>query len=147
MIQTVLATDMSKHFSDLGVLKSRMSSHEFDPESEKDKESLLNLMFHLSDISNPTKGWELSRKWTDLLYCEFFAQGDLEKQLNFPISQFMDRSTTNIAKASSGFIDIIIKPAYLTAIQVFPKLNFIEGNLDRNKEQWQKLADEYDEKM
>ena len=79
MIQTVLATDMSKHFSDLGVLKSRMSSTEFEPDSEKDKESLLNLMFHLADISNPIKGWDLSRKWTDLLYCEFFAQGDLEK--------------------------------------------------------------------
>ena len=79
MIQTVLATDMSKHFSDLGILKSRMSSNEFDPENEKDKDMLLNLMFHLADISNATKTWELSRKWTDLLYCEFFAQGDLEK--------------------------------------------------------------------
>ena len=51
------------------------------------------------------------------------------------------------SRNSAFLIDIIIKPAYLTAIQVFPKLNFIEGNLDRNKEQWQKLADEYDEKM
>ena len=55
MIQTVLATDMSKHFPDLGLLKSRMSSNEFDPETEKDKEMLLNLMFHLADISNTTK--------------------------------------------------------------------------------------------
>ena len=93
-----------------------MSSTEFEPDSEKDKESLLNLMFHLADISNPIKTWEVSRKWTDLLYCEFFAQGDLEKQLNFPVSQFMDRTTTNIAKASGGFIDFIIKPSYLTAI-------------------------------
>ena len=91
MITTVLATDMSKHFPDLGLLKSRMSSDEFDPESEKDKEKLHNLMFHLADISNPTKNWGLCRKWTDLLYFEFFAQGDLEKQNNFPVSQFMDR--------------------------------------------------------
>ena len=73
MIQTVLATDMSKHFPDLGLLKSRMSSNEFDPETEKDKEMLLNLMFHLADISNTTKQFDISRKWTDLLYCEFFA--------------------------------------------------------------------------
>ena len=91
MISTVLSTDMSKHFSDLGLLKSRMSSDEFDPESEKDKEKLHNLMFHLADISNPTKNWALCRKWTDLLYYEFFAQGDLEKQNNFGVSQFMDR--------------------------------------------------------
>lgn len=83
MIQTILATDMSKHFPDLGLLKSRMSSDEFDPELDKDKDMLLNLMFHLADISNPTKQWELCQRWADLLYCEFFAQGDLEKQHNF----------------------------------------------------------------
>ena len=45
----------------------------------------------------------------------------------------MDRTTTNIAKASGGFIDFIIKPSYLTAISVFPKLGFVEDVLDKNK--------------
>ena len=124
-----------------------MSSDEFDPENGKDHDALLYLMFHLADISNPIKKWETCRKWTDLLYAEFFAQGDLEKQHNFPVSQFMDRATTNIAKASGGFIDIIIKPAYTTAIQVFPKLDFIEQDLDRNKERWNRIVDEYEQQM
>jgi len=135
---------MSKHFPDLGLIKSRMSSDEFDPESEKDREKLLSLMFHLADISNPTKTWQLAKKWTDLLYFEFFAQGDLEKQNNFPVSQFMDRNTTNIASASSGFIDIIIKPAYSTAAEVFPKLEFIKKRLDDNKNMWKVVTADYE---
>lgn len=36
MIHMVLSTDMSKHFSELGIFKSRVSSDSFDPK-EKDK--------------------------------------------------------------------------------------------------------------
>jgi len=69
-------------------------------------------MFHLSDISNPTKQFKLYRLWCDLLFVEFFAQGDLEMMHEFPVTQFYDRSTTNIAKSQIGFIDFIVLPAY-----------------------------------
>ena len=48
-------------------------------------------MFHLADISNPTKTFDLVRIWTDLLFVEFFSQGDLEKMHQFPVTQFYDR--------------------------------------------------------
>jgi hypothetical protein len=60
---------------------------------------ILKFAFHLSDISNPVKKWDICKQWTDLLYVEFFTQGDLEKQHNFKISYLMDRYTTNIAKS------------------------------------------------
>lgn len=44
---------------------------------------MIKFAFHLADISNPVKKWELSVDWTNLLYFEFFAQGDLERQQNF----------------------------------------------------------------
>lgn len=67
---------------------------------------------HLADISNPTKSWELALAWTELLFEEFFKQGDKERELGVGVSDLMDRSTTNIAKAQLGFIDIIVLPAY-----------------------------------
>jgi hypothetical protein len=73
---------------------------------------LLQTLFHLADISNPTKPWELCQKWTDLLFVEFFNQGDLERAQGYPISYLMDRTTVNIAKSQMGFIDVIITPAY-----------------------------------
>ena len=86
IINTVLMTDMSKHFIELGSITSRLSDNEFNPTETKDKELLIKFMFHLSDISNPTKSWELCRLWCDLLFVEFFQQGDLEEMNGFPIS-------------------------------------------------------------
>jgi hypothetical protein len=49
------------------------------------------MAFHLADISSSTKSFDLARQWTDLLFVEFFAQGDLERQQGFGISMLMDR--------------------------------------------------------
>ena len=69
-------------------------------------------MFHLADISNSTKKFDICWKWVELLFVEFFTQGDKEKHLGIPVSMFMDRCTTNIEQSQIGFIDFIIKPAY-----------------------------------
>lgn len=63
-----------------------MSDEDFNASDSKDKELFIKFMFHLSDISNPTKPFHLCRYWTDLLFVEFFAQGDLEKINGFPVS-------------------------------------------------------------
>jgi hypothetical protein len=111
MIHMVLSTDMSKHFSDLGIFKQRVNSENFAPD-DKDKLLCMGVGTHLADISNPTKHWDLTLKWTELLFEEFFKQGDKERELGLKISDLMDRSTTNIAKAQLGFIDIIVMPAF-----------------------------------
>ena len=69
---------MSQHFSELAKFKARLASPDFNPKTQ-DKDMILTMMFHLADISNATKTWEVCRKWTDLLFVEFFAQGDLER--------------------------------------------------------------------
>lgn len=122
MIECVLATDMSKHFAELAHFKIRAEQTEFDLTQEKDKMMTVKLFFHLADISNPVKDWKICKDWTDLLYTEFFAQGDLERNQGFPISYLMDRHTTNIAKAQIGFYDFIIKPSYEQLIKVCPEL-------------------------
>lgn len=56
MVESVLLTDMAKHFGELGKFKSRISANDYDPsQNEKDKELTLFMMFHLADISNSTK--------------------------------------------------------------------------------------------
>lgn len=111
MVHMVLATDMSKHFADLGTFKNRVTSETFDP-ADKDKLLCMGVGIHLADISNPTKPWELTHKWTELLFEEFFKQGDKEREMGLKISDLMDRTNTNIAKAQLGFIDVIVMPAY-----------------------------------
>ncbi len=99
MIDCILATDMSHHFREYTSIKQKLDQNELKLEDDKDRLKIIKFAFHLADISNPVKKWELSVDWTNLLYFEFFAQGDLERQQNFEISKLFDRYTTNIAKS------------------------------------------------
>jgi hypothetical protein len=98
MIGCILATDMSKHFSDLGKFKSRITANDFAPQTT-DKDLTMHTVFHLADISNPAKNFPICQKWTELLYVEFFLQGDNERDRGMSITYLMDRASTNIAKA------------------------------------------------
>jgi hypothetical protein len=73
------------------------------------------ILFHLADISNSSKSWDICSKWTDLLYIEFFHQGDLERIKGVPITYLMDRAIVNIAKSQIGFYDFIITPGFTAA--------------------------------
>lgn len=72
MISCILGTDMSQHFSELAKFKARLASPDFNPKVQ-DKDVIMNMMFHLADISNSTKPWDVCRQWTELLFLEFFA--------------------------------------------------------------------------
>lgn len=146
MIEMVLATDMSKHFADLGKFKSRIAAQNFDP-AQSDKQLCMNMGMHIADISNPSKKWDISFKWTEVLYEEFFAQGDKERELGMQISDLMDRTTINIAKSSIGFIDVIVEPAYAAFAKFLPHIKENLDNIAANKSKWQNLITEYHEKV
>lgn len=147
MIDCVLATDMSHHFGSVKTLKDKLESQELDLTNEKDRLAFLKFAFHLADISNPVKSFELCREWTDLLFVEFFTQGDLEKQHGFKVSYLMDRHVTNIAKEQIGFCDFIIKPAYQILTKVCPELEFLIEQMEGNKKQWNENFDTYEQRM
>eukprot|EP00344_Euplotes_crassus_P000195 CAMPEP_0197008248 /NCGR_PEP_ID=MMETSP1380-20130617/44473_1 /TAXON_ID=5936 /ORGANISM="Euplotes crassus, Strain CT5" /LENGTH=214 /DNA_ID=CAMNT_0042428751 /DNA_START=1517 /DNA_END=2161 /DNA_ORIENTATION=+ len=143
MIDLVLATDNFRHFSDLKFLQQRIVSPDFEP-SGKDKQHITNYLIHLADISNPTKPWKLCYKWIDLLFVEFFHQGDKEREKGLPISFLMDRFDTNIAKAQGGFIDNFIRPAFELLSNILPETKENLKQMEENKAQWKALEDGYD---
>lgn len=62
---------MSKHFSELGKFKTRITSQDYDAKAQ-DKDLTISMLFHLADISNSSKPWDICKNWTDLLFVEFF---------------------------------------------------------------------------
>lgn len=142
MIDLVLATDNANHVIMNDKLKRRKWWLDFDPKGE-DKKLILSIIIHLSDISNPTKPWRLWYKWIDLLFLEFFKQGDREREKGLPITFLMDRNTTNIAKAQGGFIDHFVKPAYELIYDIMPNLELNMKFWESNKEQWALLEESY----
>lgn len=72
MIGAILATDMALHFSKIGILKTKLQSEDLNVKSPDEKKFLCEQFFHLSDISNATKPFDICEKWTNLLFEEFY---------------------------------------------------------------------------
>merc|ERR1711988_56320 len=154
VISTVLATDMSTHFSELGQFKSRIQAGDFlkvDDESgqpkKEDKLLIMNVTLHACDISNPAKNSNLYLEWTGRVLQEFFAQGDQEKAGNLPVSMFMDRETTNIAKCQLGFIDVLVFPLFDAVRSVMPEVDLCCQLLESNKQFWQPKVEDMEKEM
>ena len=74
------------------------------PEAErqlegKNKAYLLKALVHAADIGNPTRPFEIAKKWGINIVKEFFHQGDREKALGLEISFGCDRIISNFAKS------------------------------------------------
>jgi hypothetical protein len=81
-------------------------------ENQENRVAVLEIAIKCSDLNNPAKTPELASKWVDCIMEEFYRQGDCEKSLGMPVSQFMDRSNANIPKcqvSSVSFSTIIIE--------------------------------------
>ena len=153
MISEILATDMANHGKVISLIKSKIIVNENNEyklnllsgnEQSKieEQQCLLDYMIHLADLAHNTKLFEISLKWVELLSEEFWKQGDLEKELNLPVSFLCDREDVNIPKSQKGFISGYVIPTFETLVTIFPTLRFTLDNANSNLKEWQKLMDE-----
>ncbi len=146
IIRLILATDMSKHFSILTQFKNRVEAASLDNLEVTDTRwSVLEVMIKCADLSNSTKKMNVSKKWVDKVMEEFYTQGDKERSLGLPISQFMDRNNSNIPKCQTGFIDVLVNPLY-EALNVYCQrfssqmIVPMTSELAKNRAQWVQLT-------
>jgi len=157
LIDMVLATDPAghakhvKHFAELvqELLedKDAMSPSKGRAAAEKqktldDKLLLLGTLLHAADVSNPTKPQHMMLGWTCRLLQEFWAQGDEERSLGFPISPLCDRESgmETIAKGQLGFVNFLILPFYKTITNLIPETVEAMEQLALNVTFWQGRA-------
>ncbi|CAF0802728.1 unnamed protein product [Didymodactylos carnosus] len=107
VIDMVLATDMSFHFTQLKNMKGLLSMPE-----NIEKSKALALVLHCADISHPGKPWHIHHSWTENLLEEYFKQGEKEKELGLPCSPLCDRENTLVAESQIGFIQYIVEPSF-----------------------------------
>ena len=160
MIEMILATDMAKHNKSVNILKNKLtnleqtdkndlskiientdSSIEFD-----NKQLILNNILHASDISNPAKISKVYKTWVDLIFVEFFYQGDCEKKENLSISLLCDRDTTVIPKTQVGFIKFVVRPTFEMLVQLFPEINTYLDYMNKNLKIYEDEIKELDKK-
>ena len=149
MIEMILSTDMMNHFTLSDELNDCVTKHFVPLQSitqmkavvlpDKDRSIILRAILHAADISNPAKAWETSKRWSDLVVQEFFAQGDLEKAEALPVSMNMDRCFSFQDEISLNFNDFIVAPFFLTLLKAFPKLEKAVRHLETNRYEWDSI--------
>ncbi|KAJ2078688.1 hypothetical protein H4R24_004295 [Coemansia sp. RSA 988] len=104
------------------------------------RQSFINVLLHAVDVFNPVLPWLICKKWSDLMNCESFNQGDLEKKLSLPVSPNMDRDTTDQRQVSLDFGNIIIRPFFTVMVSLFPVDDLLLPALEINLQKWSRLS-------
>ena len=146
VIEIVLNTDMSKHFSLMTTLKTKLGNN-FPTDAIEDRILILSVALRTCDQFKVVRdGRTVFVKWMDCMFDEFYKQGDMEKVLDLPISKFMDRENTNKEKAYLNYIQVVCRPlltTFLILIQDEEVTNTIlKEGYDKNKKSLEQRIDE-----
>ena len=118
----ILATDMGRHgaimngfkesIADLENEESNLRAADFFIPGEKGW-LMLGMLLKCCDVSNPGRPISTADKWNMLVYDEFYAEGDIDRQRGRPLNPLHDKENNNIAKSSVGFIGFVVCPIYM----------------------------------
>uniref|UniRef100_A0A8C3STG3 Phosphodiesterase 2A n=1 Tax=Chelydra serpentina TaxID=8475 RepID=A0A8C3STG3_CHESE len=142
MRDIILATDLAHHlriFKDL----QKMAEVGYDPENKQHHTLLLCLLMTSCDLSDQTKGWKTTRKIAELIYKEFFSQGDLEKAMGNRPMEMMDREKAYIPELQISFMEHIAMPIYKLLQDLFPRATELYERVASNREQWTKVSHKF----
>ena len=144
-IDSILATDMALHMKQLNNIKAKIELFEISKGKNIEKlqsddlnkmydnsQMVLNLIMHAADVSNPAKSFICYKKWVDLVFGEFFNQGDEEKKLGLPVTILCDRETTSKSKSQMGFINFVVKPTFELVSIFAPDATLYLQNIEIN---------------
>lgn len=156
IIEGILHTDMHSHSKHLLRLKNKLESLNINKGKNLNKfiegenmniifdnqQQVLGFTLHSCDISTASKESKICLEWRDLLFKEFFHQGDIEKKHGFTPSMLCDRVTTKIHESQIGFISFLVKPTFELLLDIFPEIYTLMSNIKKNLRMFQKLAAE-----
>lgn len=135
IIDCILVTDMSHHFSFLVKFQQRLESETpFDREKKEDRILIMQFLLKCADISNVCKPWEVAKKWAERVSDEFFRQGDLEKSKGFTPAPHMDRSKSSASKTTANFIDFVARPLFECLQKFMPTASVALKHCNSNRE-------------
>jgi len=150
IIECILATDMANYVRNLNEMRVKFESFDIVDGNNVNKlilpekadnailknnenvQMILSGCVRTADISNPAKMNSIFIKWTEIIYQEFFTQGNKEKELGNNPSFLCDRETTNIYKSQIGFLKFVVIKQFETMYNVMPEIKIYLDNIKMN---------------
>ncbi|XP_035905318.1 cGMP-dependent 3',5'-cyclic phosphodiesterase-like [Anopheles stephensi] len=134
--ELILATDLANHFRILPRLKKLRAEYLTEGSNQR---LLLSLMITCCDLNDQIKSWKTVQHVAHLVYAEFFAEGDLEKQMGLRPNAMMDRKKACIPMLQIEFLTTVIRPTFEILVQIFPETGSFLETIDSNREQWEQV--------
>jgi len=138
-IQSVLMTDMKRHGEHVKQLQE-LIEQSWSPSELIDPVKLMSYALHISDLSHPTKRFDIHMEWSSRLTREFLEQGDKELELGMEPGALFDRRKVNMEKGQIGFIDFVILPLWINWTTFIGADEEWINQINLNKEEWQRRA-------
>lgn len=101
--------------------------------------TMLKMLLHCADLSNPCKPYKLSKRWADLALEEYFYQGRLERAGGLRPSPNTDPLRTNRPKLSITFIDDVVSPLFFSLHRLLPSMRSSLIHLNSNRQVYHNL--------
>lgn len=131
----ILSTDLAHHLRMLPEME-KMVKEGVNREDSRHHYLTSCLLMTASDLSDQTKDWLKTKKIAELVYTEFFTQGDLEKAMGNKPAESMDRERACIPSLQIQFIDQIVEPVYRTLALLDPAAEEPYKGAMVNKGKW-----------
>jgi hypothetical protein len=139
-ISMILNTDMQHHFANVTKFKNRVAAKPIWKNEESDILAVAQIALKCADISHIAYDIDLHRKWVECLQEEMFIQGDMEKNLNIPVSPLSDRSLPGITSSQADFMDIVVTGMYQQLALAFPDTRPLIDGLNKNHKYWSSIV-------
>ncbi|CAE8651783.1 unnamed protein product [Polarella glacialis] len=140
MIACILATDMNIHTDLCRKIAACMGSEELNV--GHDKQFLMNVCIHTSDLSAQVKSWQVASEWEGRISKEFSEQARQEFDLGLPTAPFMQFDFNDVkqrGKLQRDFIDFVLVPLWDPYTQLLPTLKPCFQNLIENREHFEAI--------
>ncbi|XP_050315784.1 probable 3',5'-cyclic phosphodiesterase pde-5 isoform X2 [Anthonomus grandis grandis] len=136
----ILATDLAVFFPNKAKLAKIVEQRAFSWSNTEHRLLLQAISMTGSDLSASAKPWNIQVKTVEVIFEEFYQQGDAERQAGRKPIAMMDREQPDQQPSSQvGFLTGICLPCYNLLNELIPECKPLLDMCQNNLEHWQKI--------
>eukprot|EP00127_Corallochytrium_limacisporum_P006535 Clim_evm7s230 gene=Clim_evmTU7s230 len=144
--EAILATDLANYFKNRGKVQEMITAKELDLGNAEHRRLFRGMLMPACDLGEVAKPFPIQRSVAEVVYTEFFEQGDLEKEMGKTPMDIMNRDKVReVPKMQLGFIDFVCRPLYkLLSDYDNTVFGCLVERVDENRRLWEDmLGDPY----
>ena len=107
----ILSTDIATYLKTRGKYKELLDAHNFDWDIKEHRRLLMSMVMTAADLSAVVRPFAVQHRVAEMVYTEFYEQGDKERQIGHTPDELYDKANVSkLPKSQLGFIDFICTP-------------------------------------